>query len=84
MTIGFPVAFQLFGLLVFKLPFPFISPFTFPIFLIHCFESLLPRLFLLPFCFSDSDLCCTFSRYVSPSPSLLLPFPFLLYSVVSL
>ena len=41
--------------LVFKLPSPFISPFTFPNLLIHCSESLLLRLFLQLFQLCSGD-----------------------------
>ena len=70
--------------LVFKLPSPFISPFTFPNFLIHCSKSLLLCLFLQLFqlCFGDFPFpiyAALFSRYVSLFPFLFLFLGNLLY-----
>ena len=64
--------FSVFWALVFKLSFPFVSPFTFSNFFNHCSKFLLFHLFLQLFRPCSGNilwiflrLSCTFSRYVS-------------------
>ena len=72
--LGFPL-FSVVWALVFKLPSPFISPFTYPNFLIHCFESLPLRLLLrlLRLCSSDFSLPIYAAFFQG---MFLLSFPF--------